>query len=810
MVGRIPRIRSIQEELTQEVAVLRDTLVLRGGECRAILEVAGVPLESLPKNRQEDSLHALHALLQGLAFPVQFVVRSDPVDLTALAREVEVLDEGPLALAYAEYLRLVSTDRSILRRRCFAVVPADEHLGWWEASRQLAQRTGFVTGALRKAGMPARRLDTADLYETLGAWWIPGGPSSWSERAGPAPTPATEAAVLLPGLRSHSPLARLRNRLPRFMGRFRVALPDTPAEDTATLDELRYAAESLPDFLAPAVVETTTWTLRRGSHGDVKEVGRVLRVTGLPRTLTLAWLTPLLTLPETIDVALFLVPKPKARVVGDLNLRLSRLKAAARPVERGEKIADPDVEIAIADIERTRASLTKNQESLFDQAMYLHLRAPTEDALTLLTRRVESELAQRGVTARACPYQQLPGFWTCLPEGNDRLKANVMVDTSSAVRSFPLVVATESGRGVLLGSDREGTGPVLHDCFDATAENANLAILAPAGSGKSYAAKLLLARHRFLGADAIVIDPEGEYRALCRVLDGQLVRFTLRGGGARINPFDLPPVDTDPDTGEESDPVTEQTRFVVGLVSTMLGGLTDADRALVDTVVTGLYTTYAPNRSPVLADLQEELAHVAPHLAPRLAPWVTGSLRGLFNGPTNVSLDNRFVLFDVRDVATADDPAVVPACMKVATSYVWNAIRRERRKRLLVVDEAVTILSDPSGARFLGEMARRARKHWLGLVTMVQRLDSLTESPAGLDVLANAATKLVLKHGADAVDPVVERFDLSPEERADLIACDRGEGLLIGRGLRRKVRVLASPAEHRAVTTRPDEVAALS
>jgi hypothetical protein len=125
------------------------------------------------------------------------------------------------------------------------------------------------------------------------------------------------------------------------------------------------------------------------------------------------------------------------------------------------------------------------------------------------------------------------------------------------------------------------------------------------------------------------------------------------------------------------------------------------------------------------------------------------------------------------------------------------------------VDEAATVLADPAGARFMGEMARRARKHWLGLVTMVQRVDALAESPEGRDVLANAGTKLVLKHDADTATAVVDLFRLSPEERQDLIACDRGEGLLIARGVRRPIRVLASPEEHRLCTTRPDEVAAI-
>jgi type IV secretory pathway VirB4 component len=209
---------------------------------------------------------------------------------------------------------------------------------------------------------------------------------------------------------------------------------------------------------------------------------------------------------------------------------------------------------------------------------------------------------------------------------------------------------------------------------------------------------------------------------------------------------------------------------------------------------------------PLLTDLHAALgaesSETATTLAGRLERFVTGPYRGVF-GPTDVRLDNPFTVFDVRDVPDELRPVVT----HLVAAFVWRAVRRERRPRLFIADEAATLLERPDSARFVGNFARRCRKYYTGLCIAVQDVAHLQGSREGLDVLANAGTKLILGHRAERIDAAVAAFRLSEADRQELLAAGKGEGLFVARGDRLSVKVLASLEEHRLVTTRPDEVA---
>jgi hypothetical protein len=142
------------------------------------------------------------------------------------------------------------------------------------------------------------------------------------------------------------------------------------------------------------------------------------------------------------------------------------------------------------------------------------------------------------------------------------------------------------------------------------------------------------------------------------------------------------------------------------------------------------------------------------------------------------------------------------------TAFVWRQVRRSRRPRLLVVDEAWSLLQYPEGGRFLAGMARRARKYWLGLVTLSQQIADFLGAEHGRTVLANAAVKLLMKQDAASAGLVAEALHLSVDERQLLLSAGKGEGLLLARGDRIALRVEASPLEHRLATTAPQERAA--
>src|SRR5206468_6011140 len=122
--------------------------------------------------------------------------------------------------------------------------------------------------------------------------------------------------------------------------------------------------------------------------------------------------------------------------------------------------------------------------------------------------------------------------------------------------------------------------------------------------------------------------------------------------------------------------------------------------------------------------------------------------------------------------------------MHVIATFVWNRVRCERRPRLLVIDEAWSLLRYAEGGAFISSMARRARKYYLGLVTITQDVADFLHSEHGRAVLVNAAMKVLMKQDPTTVDAVADAFQLTDEERQYLLGANKGEGLLFARGAR--------------------------
>jgi len=584
-------------------------------------------------------------------------------------------------------------------------------------------------------------------------------------------------------------------------------------------EERRFAlgTRSLADLLAPAAVEVARDHLRLEY-----QYARVLVFVGYPRTVAPGWLSPLLEFEHPIEVSLHVHPQETAGIVKLLSHKLVQLQSSRMVDVRGGRLADPEREVAFEDAERLRDALQRGEQRVFSVSLYVLLRAASQRALDDLTRRVETTLDGMLAHSRVAILEQERAFRACLPTASDELLAYRNLDTSSLATTFPFTSSSLSmERGVLYGVATRSQSPVIVDPFDASLENANLAVFAMAGAGKSYFVKLMALRNLLCGVDFLVVDPEDEYGAVCQAADGQYVRLASTSAH-HLNPFDLPPPGASNVDG--ADVLAEQVTAVLGLLGVMLAepgaGLTTYERGVLDRAV---YQTYARlgisadptthlRPPPLLRDLQSVLEEtsnndVVAGLAARLRRYVSGSLAGgLFAGPTNVALNRRLVVFNIQML----EEELRPLAMHLIANFVWNRVRRERRPRLLVIDEAWSLLRYPEGGAFISGMARRARKYYLGLVTITQDAADFLRSDHGRAVLVNAAMKLLLKQDSTTVDAVAEAFELTPEERQYLLGANKGEGLLFARCGRLPLSIEASPAEHRLVTTAPRELAELA
>jgi hypothetical protein len=618
--------------------------------------------------------------------------------------------------------------------------------------------------------------------------------------------------------------------------RIRIARPSSGSSSTTGLrerstgrptlspDERLFAlgTRTLADLIAPAGLEVRRDHLQLDAH-----YLRVLVVTGYPRTVAAGWLSPLVDeLDLPLEVSLHIRPLASGDMVRTLGLQIARLESSRRVDVLAQRIGNPERDIGLEDAERLRTALQRGNERVFSVSLYVLLRAPTRRMLDEATRRVETQLDGLLVHSRVALFEQERAFRSCAPEGRDQLLVPRNLDTSSLAITLPLASSSlVMERGVLYGVAPESQSPIIIDPFDSSFLNYNLAVIAPSGSGKSYFTKLLALRHLVAGTEFLVIDPEDEYRAVAGAAGGTVVRLAA-ASAHRLNPLDL----VLPDAGSaeaEADPLAHSIAVVLGRLELLLcagagpggspGVLDIYERAVLDQALVQTYEaagiTADPTTHhrpvPLLSHLHSVLnqmdTDVAARLATRLRRYIpgAGSLgAGVFAGRTNVVLDQPFVVFHIRELPRE----LWPLAIHLISGHVWNTARRLRRQRLLVVDEAAMLLAHPSGGAFLADVARRARKHYLGLVTIWQKVADLVGSDHGETILTNSEMKLLLKQSEEIIDAADARFRFTPGERRFLLGALKGEGLLLARGGRWPLKVEASPAEHRLATTNPREL----
>jgi hypothetical protein len=553
---------------------------------------------------------------------------------------------------------------------------------------------------------------------------------------------------------------------------------------------------------------------------------RSFAITGYPREVGRGWLEPLCAHPGRLDVALHIDPVPAEVAAERLRRQLARLESNRHADAAKGRLADPDVEVAAEDARELAAGLARGEQKLFRVALVLTVHAADEKTLEAECARVRALCASTLLDARPATWRSLQGWASTLPLGVDALGGRRAFDTDALAASFPFASAELSATtGVLYGTTASGTGLVSWDRF--AQDNHNSVILARSGAGKSYLAKLEALRSLYQGIEIAVVDPEDEYRRLAETVGGAYVH--LGAPGVRVNPFDLDagpatgfggctgaggqgddPLGHDP--GDEpggalaSGPVVRRALFVHTLVAVLLGEKPDpASAAALDRGIVSAYEqagiTADPRSharpAPLLADLAAALVAdgdpTARALAARLAPYVSGTHRGLFDGPTTTRPDGHLVVFSLRDL-----PDELKAAGTLLTlDAIWRRVSdpAKRERRLVIVDEAWLLMAERSGAEFLFRMAKSARKHWAGLTVVTQDAADLLGSPLGQAVVANAATQILLRQAPQTIDTLAESFGLSAGERAYLLGAARGQGLLAAGVDRVAFSALASPAE---------------
>ncbi len=575
--------------------------------------------------------------------------------------------------------------------------------------------------------------------------------------------------------------------------------PPTPSETLAK------GLTDIKDIIAPAAIEVDFDHLQIGNH-----YFRTLFVSGYPRFVGANWLGPLINFEHTLDVSFFYYPVESKGVLDDLRRKIAEMEATiTTDVDRG-RVVDPAVQAALEDAKSLQEQLVKGVERFFQFSLYITVRTESLQELNNVTRRIEATLGSLMILSKHAALQMEQAFLSTIPTCLDKLMITRNMDTTSLATTFPFTSSElTANEGILYGINEHNGSLIIFDRF--TLENANSVLFAKAGAGKSYLVKLEAMRSLMFGAEVMVIDPEGEYKTLCQALGGEYISFSTNEP-ARINPFDLSGV-----YEEGEDELALKILSLHRLFKIVFGEISNREEAILDRALVLAYKskgiTQDPETQKKEPPLMEDLYKVllgfeedeARGLAERLERYVKGSLAGIFDQRSNINIKSPLTVFGVRDL----EDKLRPIAMFIILDFIWNRIKKEMKKRLLIVDEAWYLMQYPDSARFLYSIAKRARKYYLGLTTITQDVEDFLASDYGKAIVTNSSIQILLKQHPAAIDRITEVFYLSEGEKRLLLSANVGEGLFFAGSNHVAIQIVASPEEHRLVTSKPSELLAM-
>ena len=564
-------------------------------------------------------------------------------------------------------------------------------------------------------------------------------------------------------------------------------------------------ALNLADAIAPAALKVGAREIELG-----EKFSRTFYTISYPRFLADSWFTPVINLDRVFDVGIFVHPVDTGAALRNFQNKVAEVESQIE--DRAEKglVRDPMLDTAYQDLETLRDQLQQAQEHLFEVGLYITVYGSSKEELDKIEGELRGILDAKLVYTKPALFQQEQGFRSTLPLAIDELSVHSKLNSSPLSSIFPFVsFDLSSDTGILYGINRHNSSLILFDRFSM--ENYNSVVFAKSGSGKSYAVKLEVLRSLMFGTEVIVIDPEREYEDLASAAGGRSFNISLNSEH-HINPFDLPPVKEDE---EPADILRSNIITLVGLFRIMLGGLSPEEDAIIDRAITETYALkditgdndFTGTEPPLLSDFEQVLSGMegSSSLVTRLSKFTHGTWSGFLNQPTNIDINKQFIVFSVRDM----EDELKPVAMYIITHHIWNAVRHELKKRLLVIDEAWWMMKSEDTASFLYSLAKRGRKYYLGLATITQDVEDFLKSPYGRPILTNSSIQLLLKQSPTTINVLQETFNLTDQEKFLLLESGVGEGLFFA-GLKHvAIKIVASYTEDQIITSDPSQLLAI-
>ena len=518
---------------------------------------------------------------------------------------------------------------------------------------------------------------------------------------------------------------------------------------------------------------------------------RSLYLKEWPRTLARGFLSNLMMSGLSMDIAIHINPIPQNAAVKMLEWQKVKMESSVMLAAKKERSPDPAVQAALADVLEMRGKVQRGYERLFNAAVVISVFGDTPEEVDSAQRDVVSHFTAVLGKLQPLRWRQTEGSHTTMPYNTNFLYEDKVLDTSSLSMLFPFYPPDMDTRsGTLVGIDIRSNSMVTYDLYDGSFLNMNVAVLARSGGGKSFFTKLGLLRDVNMGVIGYIIDPEGEYVDMTRHAGGRVL--TPGAVGMGMNPFTI-------DNLEDEEELLHRIGSLRRLIEVMIGDPLDGtlrgalDHALMTYYEPELdqYGTPKPKARSSFTGFYEHLkngdAEAYQVLTGLLRQFATGSLRNLLadDGPDLLADEPTITTFDLHLL----EPNMRPVAAMVCSETVWTLATRQRKPRRLIVDEVWAILQHPEGQSFMTNIAKRARKHGLGLQVITQDVqDLLSERKSndgavlsGRPLIQNAAVKFLLQQDTAAVQALKETFHFSDDTLKWLVGCPRGHGMLVSR-----------------------------
>jgi len=552
---------------------------------------------------------------------------------------------------------------------------------------------------------------------------------------------------------------------------------------------LSYGEQDFVDLISYAGLE------EQKSHVVIDDqYMRTLFVSGYPFVASSGWLNNLVNFNHNVDISYHMHAIDAIQALPKLHRKITELESTKRAMIRNGKIVGPEVTDPLESAMALRDKIQRGQEKLFQVSIYIAITALSLEELNKITKLLETALSARLFYTKVARYQQIEALQSVLPRGEDVLAQKRNLDSSTAALTFPFMsseLVQESG--ILYGVNKSNNSLVILDRFSL--HNANSIIFAQSGSGKSYAAKVEILRQLMQGTKVIVIDPEREYRLLSESVSGSYIKLSIRSK-QKINPFDI--AASDDGIGN----LSEHTQDLTEIISLMAEGLSAREKAAIDKAILKIYRQ-VKQQPPLLEDLYSELHTLGQlKLCERLEKYISGSLADVFNTHTNIELNNRLVIFDIKDLPES----LRQIMMLIISNFVENQVKSKPQKRLLVIDEGWMLLQHEESARFVSGLVRRARKYYLGVAIISQQANDFLSNDYGRAIASQSSLRILMRQDTTTIKNVASEFNLSEYEQNFLLTCEKGDALVIADQNHVAIKVVASDKEHPLITTNPAEV----